>query len=239
MDIRFEPITPNADIHALAVWDDTWNSYNNCYLIVRDSEVMLIDTGRATHLQPLVDALASLDKTPDDVTTLIATHGHKDHIGNSLAFRNAHKLIHPDDVALLDDDLKTIYSPTLPNDGDVVGLQCVLLGHHTSGSVALFDEVSGVLFAADHLCYFGDDLPEDKLVSHNAELRERSYRFIQNFAHDRKVRVKFKFDLFTTGLQKLTKRFNHAQAFCTGHGGVLQGDIGAFLEQACFVAEHA
>ena len=237
MDIRFEPVTP--DIHALAVWDDSWNSYNNCYIITRNAQVMLVDTGRATHLQPLVDALATLNKTPDDVTTLIATHGHKDHVGNSLAFRNAQKLIHARDVNLLDDALKATYAPTLPDDGEIVGLQCVLLGHHSPGSVALFDEASGVLFAADHLCFFGDDLPEGKLVAQHAELRERGYRFIKNWAADPKVKLKFKFDVFSAGLETLHKRFGHAQAFCSGHGGVLKGDIGTFLAEACFVAEHA
>ena len=237
MDIRFEPITP--EIHALAVWDESWNSYNNCYIIVRDSQVMLIDTGRATHLQPLVNALATLYKTPDDVTTLIATHGHKDHVGNSLAFRNAQKLIHARDVDLLDDVQKAAYSPTLPDDGEIVGLQCVLLGHHSPGSVALFDPASGVLFAADHLCFFGDDLPEDKLVARNDGLRERGYRFIKNWAADPKVKLKFKFDVFSAGLETLHKRFGDAQAFCTGHGGVLVGDVDSFLAQVRFVAEHA
>jgi glyoxylase-like metal-dependent hydrolase (beta-lactamase superfamily II) len=237
MDIRFEPITQS--VHALAVWDESWNSYNNCYVLLRDEQVLLIDTGRNTHLPQLVAALASLNKTPADVTALIATHGHKDHIGNSLAFRHAQKFIHPEDVALLSDEMKAAFSPTLPNDGEVLGLQCVLLGHHTPGSVALFDEVSGVLFAADHLCFFGDPLPEDKLVSHNTALRERAFQFIKNWAYDPKVRLKFRFDVFTAGLKILEKRFHHAQVFCTGHGGVLVGDVGGFLDQACFVAEHA
>ena len=237
MDIRFEPITP--DIHALAIWDESWNSYNNSYILLRGAQVILIDTGRATHLEPLINALAHLGKTPDDVTTLIATHGHKDHVGNSLAFRHAQKLIHANDLALLNDDLKAAYAATLPDDGEVLGLQCVLLGHHSPGSVALFDEASGVLFAADHLCFFGDDLPEGKLIAHNAELRERGYRFIKNWAADPKVKLKFKFDVFSAGLETLHKRFNAAQFFCTGHGGVLDGDIAAFLAQCCFVAAHS
>ncbi len=111
------------------------------------------------------------------------------------------------------------------------GFDCSVLGHHTEGSVALYDRTSGVLFTGDHLAFFGDPLPAEGLVAKAPELRERAYRFVSGLAHDPADRERLgpaPFHRFVDGLVSL-RRFGAATAWCTGHGAVLIGDIGTYI----------
>ena len=71
-DYQLEIVTKN--VYALAVWDSSWNSYNNCYILTDDGGVTLIDSGKAEHSPILLQALAQLQKSSEDVATLVATH---------------------------------------------------------------------------------------------------------------------------------------------------------------------
>ena len=113
---------------ALAVWDEGWSSYNNCYLLVRGDQVVLIDTGKAEHFPHLQPALATLGKTEADVTALVATHGHPDHIGSAHRFTNARKYIHPNDAPMLTAEARELFTDSLPDHGEIHGLTCWLWG---------------------------------------------------------------------------------------------------------------
>lgn len=89
---RFEKVVEG--VYALAVWDASWNSYNNCYAVLGARDTVLIDTGKGEHVDLLIHALSRLQRTPRDVTTILATHGHHDHVGGSVAFAKASKVIH-------------------------------------------------------------------------------------------------------------------------------------------------
>ncbi|MGE7610250.1 hypothetical protein ACQKML_27260 [Peribacillus frigoritolerans] len=47
MKTYFEAITK--DVYAFLVWDESWNSYNNCYLLLEDNDILLIDSGKVEH----------------------------------------------------------------------------------------------------------------------------------------------------------------------------------------------
>lgn len=221
------PIT--GPIYGLALWDEAWKAHNNCYLIKTEGQVTLIDCGKVDHTDLLVEALAELGVQPGDVHHLIATHGHADHVGAAGAFPNATRWIHQGDLDRLKPHLQAQFTERLPDDGEVLGLPCVHLGQHTAGSVALFHPKTGVLFAGDHICFFGGELPPEGLVAPAPELRARWTELAASFAsEDDATRQKYSLDLFAPGVEKL-RRFP-ARYLATGHGAVLEGELDTFLD---------
>ncbi|MGH2398225.1 MAG: MBL fold metallo-hydrolase [bacterium] len=233
-------------IYALAAWDSSWNSYNNCYVIAGDTGLTLIDSGKTDHSDLLVAALARLEKSPDDVKELLATHGHRDHVGGSVVLSRAHKAIHPLDLPMLPDSVRSSFTQSLPSDGVLGELESALLGQHTTGSIALFHRPTRVLFCGDHICFFGTPFSDEGFVSRAQDTRDRFTQFVADWAQhwppseegrkwiaddlagrSPQDRERHNFDLFVAGVKAL-QQFN-AVALCTGHGTVLLGEIPAFL----------
>lgn len=233
-------------VYAVAVWDSSWNSYNNYYAAGMDSGVTLIDSGKADHSTFLIAALARLQRVPEDVTELLATHGHRDHVGGSIVLNRARKAIHPHDLSLLADPVRSGFTLSLPSGGALGEFDCVLLGQHTTGSVALFHHPSRVLFCGDHICFFGRPFSDEGFVSRASDARERFTHFVADWsqhwppteadqrwiaddlaARPRQDQERHNFDLFLKGVRTL-QQFD-ALALCTGHGSVLFGDIATFL----------
>ncbi len=215
--------------YALILWDAAIQSYINCYLLLRPPHTILIDTGKAEHLSSLIGALGSLGLKPEDVTHIIATHGHRDHVGAAAGFPAAARFIHPQDVPLLETTNQAAFDPSLPENGKVLSLRCVLLGQHTPGSVALFDPQSKALFCGDHICFFGDPLPSDGPISYAAELRQTTCEFMRDWMHGPDRFDDTNLTLSLKGLEYM--REFEADVLCTGHGAVLVGDINPFLMQ--------
>ncbi|MBM7026247.1 MBL fold metallo-hydrolase [Clavibacter sp. DM3] len=75
----------------------------NMYLVEGDDGITLVDTAFPDTWPHLLQALAALGRTPDDVRAIVLTHGHWDHVGS--AARAARELgapvhVHPDDAHL-------------------------------------------------------------------------------------------------------------------------------------------
>lgn len=223
MESRFQLLTNG--VFALAVWDDGWHSYNNCYLLVRGDQVVLIDTGKAEHFPPLQAALATLGKTEADVTVLIATHGHPDHIGSAHRFTNARRYLHPADRPLLSAEARALFTDSLPDHGMVQGLSCWRWGDHTPGSCVLHDRASRVTFAGDPLCFFGEALPQGKLVDEAPDLRETLTSLIAQGELWRDPRIQPA--RFRRGVAHL--RTLDTTHFATGHGVVLHRNLQQFF----------
>jgi len=223
MEFHFENVV--GGIYALAVWDTDWKSYNNCYILLREDSVTLIDTGKSDHSKYLLDALSQLGMTSEDVTHIIITHGHADHFGGVCVFNNAKKFIHVKDVRSLGLDLQKNIIPIRSDRGSIQGLDYMLVEHHTEGSIALFEPIQKVLFSGDFLCFFGEGLPIDGLVSKAVELRIWFYSLVSKLSQGEREQLKS--DQFIKGIQYL-QRLN-IEFLCTGHGGVIQGDINSFF----------
>jgi len=58
-------------------------------LIVSDKGMILVDTGGPSKKHQLLENLKRFGFTPEDICTVICTHGHSDHVGNLNLFSHA------------------------------------------------------------------------------------------------------------------------------------------------------
>lgn len=73
---------------------------SNCFLI----DDILVDTGTGVNTEYLLDGLAECGKTADDISMVVNTHCHFDHVGGNYLFPNAKIAIHKDDAQFLKED---------------------------------------------------------------------------------------------------------------------------------------
>lgn len=74
-----------------------------CYLVTDDRGVTVVDTGLPGQYQELVDELATMDRTADDIRAVVLTHGDSDHLGFAEKLRSEHDVevfVHEKDAAL-------------------------------------------------------------------------------------------------------------------------------------------
>ncbi|MCM3405703.1 MBL fold metallo-hydrolase [Cytobacillus oceanisediminis] len=225
MKTYLEPVAKN--IYAFLVWDESWNSYNNCYLLLENNNIILIDSGKKEHSHLLFSALKKKGISKSDITHFIATHGHKDHIEAIQFLGEIEGYIHNQDVELIPENIRNKLNMKLPDNGPTVSnLECVLLGHHTKGSVFLYQRESKVLFCGDHICFFGEQL-SGNAVDTGVWEREKYKQFVSEWSQNEEMREQHNFSLFIEGLKKITKY--DVEYLCTGHGAVLKGKVNEFI----------
>ncbi|MCK5332982.1 MAG: MBL fold metallo-hydrolase [Candidatus Aenigmarchaeota archaeon] len=127
---------------------------------------MLIDTGTGLRKEELDVALKEAGVSHDEITSIVNTHGHFDHIGGNGLFGNAKILAHDlcADVIEGADNMKSYahwFGGALEKldcvrlkDNDIVRagdtkLDVIHAPGHSDGSICLFDKKSGVLFSGD------------------------------------------------------------------------------------------
>ena len=222
MDYLFEAVKEN--VYVLAIWDSNWNSYNNCYFIVQEDGITLIDSSKEAHSAYLVHALKQLGKSPEDVKLVLATHGHEDHVQGTAIFKNAKKYIHHQERSLIEYPEPEHFHFDLSDRGVIQNVEYFWVGHHTPGSLAFYHQPSKVLFTGDFLCFFGDPLSKDGLVSAGNDLRHEWLEFLRNGGV-----AKDDLNEFLKGLKAIND-FD-VDVMCTGHGGVLVGEIDSFVSE--------
>lgn len=75
---------------------------------------------------------------PQDIASVIMTHGHRRHVGGLALFVEAEAWMSSLDASLVSDEAGLCLRP-MDNVHAVEGLTVIPLGHHTPGSVALYD----------------------------------------------------------------------------------------------------
>jgi hydroxyacylglutathione hydrolase len=151
----------------------------NCY-IIDDSFLTLIDTGFPRKTKKILRYITDeLHRQPSELTTIILTHSHYDHIGNAEQLRTitgAKIAAHPVEALYI----KRKKQPPLPSGGmgilfkvlsplikvqpfnvdislkeneEIGGLITVYSPGHTPGSICLYDPKRKVLFTGDALRY--------------------------------------------------------------------------------------
>lgn len=164
------------------------------FLIITENRKILIDTGSDTmdgfvlkNFTPPVEKLKSAGFSPEEITDVIITHAHHDHIGCVGAYKNSRVFIQRDEYedgknyicgtaeAVLFDDEVTVCD----------GVRLVKIGGHSVGSSVVEIELSGKIYViAGDECYSKYNL-ENKVptaVSCNAE---NSKKFIQKYANSK------------------------------------------------------
>ncbi len=127
---------------------------------------MLVDTGTGLRAKELDSALKEAGVSHDEITSIVNTHGHFDHLGGNVLFESATVLAHDlcADVIENADNMKSYahwFGGSLKKRGcvrlkdkDIVRandttLDVIHAPGHSDGSICLFDKKSGVLFAGD------------------------------------------------------------------------------------------
>lgn len=141
-------------------------THANSVLIV-DDKVVLVDATARPSGSPVLDALAALKMKPSDVSVIVATHTHADHVGGLDSLRQASGAkvaAHELDVPFIEG--REPYPPgskggvsftatkvdLVLRDGDSVdGLRVIHAPGHTPGNLALLDEDRSLLIAGDTL----------------------------------------------------------------------------------------
>jgi len=143
------------------------NIGSNVYILC-GKKIALIDSSIKENERDIIEALSSLKIEPHEVSYLLFTHAHADHIGCSHLFKNAKKYMHSADAEYveLQDAHYTLSSITsqeeFPNidtkleDGNVIKIDPFVLKvihtpGHTRGSVCFYDERQKLLFSGDTL----------------------------------------------------------------------------------------
>lgn len=76
----------------------------SCYVIKAKDGYILIDTGISNRQEDLIEQLYSLGCTPGSIKLILLTHGHYDHVGNTVYL----KKIHGAKVAMHKGDIDTV-----------------------------------------------------------------------------------------------------------------------------------
>jgi glyoxylase-like metal-dependent hydrolase (beta-lactamase superfamily II) len=143
-----------------------FQTFGSCvYLIKLKNNIALIDTSTEENKQELLQDLKSLKVEPEDITHLIITHDHWDHIGNNNLFTKA-KLITNENPEDLPKEFKPIQTP----------------GHTQDSFCILYDDI---LFSGDTIFHEGGrgrtDLPggnEQQILNSIKNLKEVNYKIL-------------------------------------------------------------
>lgn len=140
-------------------WSRVNLGFVSAYVLVRDGEATIVDTGVAGSLAAIEATMSALDLGWSDVGNVILTHKHADHAGSIDAVLAANPEI-VGWIGAADLPGVTTTRPLMPlADGDeVFGLRIIATPGHTAGHVSVLDEAGGVLVAGDALGTVGGPL---------------------------------------------------------------------------------
>lgn len=153
----------------------------NVYLVEDGKELILIDTGLPRSANKIVKYVQSLDRKPSDISTIVLTHFHIDHVGS---VKNMKKLSNAKvAVGEFDADIvagkkaapkpknlvfrafssvikaASVEPELLLKDNEKVGrLTVIYTPGHSDGSISLFDSERKVMFVGDAIRFMDGKL---------------------------------------------------------------------------------
>jgi glyoxylase-like metal-dependent hydrolase (beta-lactamase superfamily II) len=145
-----ESIIMDVHLPAGVAGPDPFDFDVRCFLLSHASGVVLIDTSVAGSEDPIDSALARIGATWHDITDVVLTHNHPDHIGGL-----AQVLARADGAAVwvgADDQPRVPYDGqlrTLVDGAHVRDLRVLRTPGHTPGHCSFVHEIDSILFAGD------------------------------------------------------------------------------------------
>jgi hydroxyacylglutathione hydrolase len=156
-------------------------AHSNIYIIVNDSDLLVIDTGTPGNAQKIVEYIQKLGHQPSEVSTIILTHYHMDHTGSVKELKEltgakvaasvadaefvsgAKPYPKPKNLFLRAANSLIKVEPVSVEiqlkDGDkVAGLIVIEAAGHTPGSLFLYDAQRKVVFAGDTIRFDGKEI---------------------------------------------------------------------------------
>lgn len=142
-------------------------SFVNCYTVQDGPQTYLIDTGLSRRAGPIERAIRNAGASPDQITKILLTHHHLDHMGGAaylIQSTRASLECHEQDALYVDGRAKApmpflmrLFARVHPapvavmlKEGDRVGPLSVLhVPGHTPGEVAFYDSGRQILFSGD------------------------------------------------------------------------------------------
>jgi glyoxylase-like metal-dependent hydrolase (beta-lactamase superfamily II) len=149
------PATPGSSDGSEALpgnWRRVDLSFVSAYILVRGSEVAVVDLGTPGSEVAIGAGLEAAGVGWAAVRHVILTHKHQDHAGSTpeVAPKVTNGTIYSGAADLAGIDSPTPLKPLGDND-EVFGLRIIHTPGHTAGHIAVFDPATGVLAAGDAL----------------------------------------------------------------------------------------
>jgi glyoxylase-like metal-dependent hydrolase (beta-lactamase superfamily II) len=124
----------------------------NAYVLVRGSEVAVVDTGVANSQGKIEEVIKTVGRSWADVRHVILTHYHPDHAGSMdavmAASTNAMAYAGAEDIP----QIKTSAKLQAVGDGqEVFGLQIIATPGHTPGHISVYDPIGSAFITGDAL----------------------------------------------------------------------------------------
>ena len=166
----------------------------NVYIVVNGKELTIVDTGLPRSAKKILNYIQELGYQQSNISTIILTHFHLDHVGSALQLKNDTKAkvaVHKDEADYVSGKkrppkLGNLFyravsslikaSPVQPdiilNDNDKIGnLKVIHTPGHTPGSISLLDEERQLLFVGDALRTKGKRVtgPSEEFSNNKAE----------------------------------------------------------------------
>lgn len=165
--------------------DDDVSSLAGCSIsLVRGGNCgpMLVDTGGPSERELLLLALANNQVTPEEIVSVVCTHGHIDHIGNANLFPHA-TFFSGRDRAVGDRfwSLQLAAGPVTIADG----IQLMASPGHTSEDISVLVETpGGVVAIAGDVFEHGDPMDSSwRAYSRDPRMQRRSQAALLRLAH--------------------------------------------------------
>jgi len=157
------------------------------YLIRDGEEITIIDTGFAGEYSNIKNQLKEIGVEPADISYIVITHGHMDHIANLKKIgkiSGAKIFVHADDLGKIDGKADSAQINLLEGGEklDILGgIQAIHIAGHTKGNMAFYAKRSGILFSGD--CLFnnkGLSLPPTKF-NDDTKLFEKNVKVLLDY----------------------------------------------------------
>jgi glyoxylase-like metal-dependent hydrolase (beta-lactamase superfamily II) len=162
-----------ADVHVLTHGYAADRVASSVTLLRDGATIVVVDPGMVAGRRLILDPVAALGLSPDDVTDVVFSHHHPDHTVNAALFPRAR--VH---------DHWAIYHDDVWEDRDADGfelsrsIRLMRTPGHTAQDISTLAQTSDGLVAATHLWWTADGPEDDPLAEDNDQLKASRQRLL-------------------------------------------------------------